>query len=253
MTRPVRLGAVDYLNARPLVHGLGEAAPTTGADPTLSLRFDPPSTCAALLDAGEIDLGLVPTIAYFDRPDFRVVPDVGIISDGVVASVALFIRRPLREVRSVALDTSSRTSAALTKILCARVYGIAPAFVPHAPNLRVMLAAHDAALLIGDPALFADAEALDAEKIDLGETWTGWTGLPFVWAFWAGPADAANGRVIARLQGARDAGRQAVARRYLRENIRYDLSAAAQEGMLRFYREAADLGLIGGVRDVKYF
>ena len=267
MRRPVRLGAVDYLNARPLVHGLGtEASP----DPDLSLRFDPPSTCAALLDAGEIDLGLVPTIAYFDRPGFRVVPGVAIISDGAVASVALFTRRRLRDIRSVALDTSSRTSAALTRILCARVYGVAPAFVPHPPDLSAMLAAHDAALLIGDPALFADHDALGADKIDLGEVWTGWTGRPFVWAFWAGPADAADARVVARLQGARDAGvaesdaiansycegdaaRQTIARRYLRENIKYDLSAAARDGLIRFYREAADLGLIEGARDVTYF
>ena len=109
------------------------AAP--GLEPEVSVRFDLPAVCATLLDAGGIDLGLVPSIAYLDRPEFRVVPDIGIVSDGPVASVALFARRPLPEVRSLALDTSSRTSAALTRILCARVFGIAPVFVPHPPDL----------------------------------------------------------------------------------------------------------------------
>ncbi len=269
MTRPVRLGAVDYLNARPLVEGLPAGA-APGLEPEVSVRFDLPAVCATLLDAGGIDLGLVPTIVYFDRPEFRVVPDIGIVSHGPVASVALFARRPLPEVRSLALDTSSRTSAALTRILCRRVYGIAPVFVPHPPDLPAMLEAHDAALLIGDPALFADAAALGAEKIDLGEAWTAWTGRPFVWAFWAGWPGAADGPVVARLQQARDAGvaasdrigndycagddaRQAIARRYLRENIGYGLSASALDGLRTFYREAAALALIDGAGDVRFY
>jgi chorismate dehydratase len=270
MRRPVRLGAVDYLNARPLVHGIGAGGVDATPDPDLAVRFDRPSTCAALLDAGEIDLGLVPTIAYFDRQDLQVVPGVGIVSERAVASVALFTRRPIPEVRSVALDTSSRTSAALTRVLCACVYGIAPSFVPHPPDLAAMLQTCDAALLIGDPALFAEPAALGAEKIDLGATWRDWTGQPFVWAFWAGRPDAADGPIVARLQRARDTGvadsdaiadeycagalgRQAIARRYLRENIQYDLSPLALEGLRRFYREAAALGLVGDVRDVTFF
>jgi chorismate dehydratase len=265
VTRRVSLGAVDYLNARPLVHGL---EPGPGLD--CSVRFDLPAVCARLLDEGEIDLGLVPTIAYFDRPEFSVVPDVGIVSAGAVASVALFTRRPIQHVRSVALDTSSRTSAALTRILCTRVFGVDPMFVPHAPDLSAMLDACDAALLIGDPALFAGHAELGAEKIDLGERWTDWTGWPFVWAFWAGRADAADASIVVRLQAVRDAGvaasdaiadeycrgdagRQMTARRYLRENIRYDLPEAALEGLHMFYREAANLGLIGRAGPIRFF
>src|SRR4029079_1886172 len=84
--------------------------------------------------------------------------------------------------------------------------GIAPAFVPHAPDLSMMLATCDAALLIGDPALFADYRALEADKIDLGDTWTSLTGLPFVWAFWAGRAAVVDLEIVERLQSARDAG-----------------------------------------------
>lgn len=263
MTRLTRLGAVDYLNVRPLVYGLDR-------HPAISLRFDLPARCAKLLDAGEIDVGMIPTIALFDRSDNRVVPGVGIISDGPVASVALFTRRPIGRVRTLALDTSSRTSVALTRILCARVFGISPAFAAHPPDLAAMLDACDAALLIGDSALFADAVAVGAEKIDLGSTWTVWTGRPFVWAFWAGAPGAAGAEIVRILQGARDAGvaasdrvadaycegdpaRQAVARRYLRENMKYDLTPLALEGLERFYAEAAALQLIGQPKPLTFY
>jgi chorismate dehydratase len=252
----VRLGAVSYLNVRPLVQGIA-------GDPSLALRFDVPSVCATLLADGKIDLGMVPSITYADRPGDRIVPGMCIGSDGPVDSVALYSRKPLGEVRSVALDTSSRTSAALTRILCARAWHIAPAFFPHAPDLDAMLAAADAALLIGDPALFLDHRAAGAEKTDLGSAWTTMTGLPFVWAFWSGPAAGpVTADVVRRLEQARDEGvaatdaiagaycagdppRQTVARRYLREHMRYDLDARALEGLSAYYREAYALGLIG--------
>mgnify|MGYP003337286040 CR=1 FL=1 len=138
---------------------------------------------------------MVPSITYLDRPGDRIVPGICIGSEGPVASVALFTRRPIDEVRSIALDTSSRTSAMLTRILCARLFHIAPTFVPHAPELESMLAVADAALLIGDPALFLDPEAHRAIKIDLGAEWTNMTGLPFVWAFWSGRPNAADASV----------------------------------------------------------
>ena len=261
---PVRLGAVDYLNVRPLVHGLDRSPDR------VSLRFDVPSVCARLLDAGEIDLGMVPTITYLDRPGDRIVPGVCIGSDGPVASVALFHRRPLREVRSVALDTSSRTSAALTRILCARRFEICPAFVPHRPDLRAMLSVADAALVIGDPALFADHQALGADKTDLGAEWTAMTGLPFVWAFWSGRAEAASPEVVALLQGAAEEGmrhsdaiadaylagepsRQPVGRSYLRENLMFRLTPRAVAGLERYFDEAVAIGLASQVRRPEFY
>ena len=124
MSAPVRLGAVDYLNVRPLVHGLDRRTDD------VRLRFDVPSECARLLDAGEIDLGMVPSIADLSRPGDRIVPGLCIGSDGPVASVALFTHKPLKDIRSIALDTSSRTSVALTRILCARRFHISPDFRP---------------------------------------------------------------------------------------------------------------------------
>jgi predicted solute-binding protein len=257
------LGAVSYLNVRPLVHGLA-ARPEA-----VSLRFDVPSECARLLDASEIDLGTIPSIAYLDRPDDHVVPGVCIGSDGPVASVALFARRPVRDVRTIALDTSSRTSAVLVRILCARRFGIAPTFVDQAPDLPVMLARADAALLIGDTALFVDHRAHGADKIDLGEEWTALTGLPFVWAFWAGRPGAADPDTVHLLQQAAEAGmahadqiaaeycgddreRLPIAARYLRENLAFRLDSRALAGLQTFYAEAERLGLAQG-REVTFF
>lgn len=259
MSRPVRLGAVSYLNVRPLVYGLDRRSDI------VSLRFDVPAVCADLLARGEIDLGMVPSIAYLDRRGDRAVPGVCIGSEGPVASVALFSRVPVREVRRLALDSSSRTSAALTRILCRKRFGISPAFVPHAPDLPTMLAGADAALLIGDPALFADIPQ-DVDKIDLGAAWTDMTGLPFVWAFWSGPAGPVSGEVVRLLQTSAETGmahsneiadaycaprvdRQQLARRYLRENLRFQFDDRALAGLRLYYREAAELGLAasGGV------
>jgi chorismate dehydratase len=270
VSRAIRLGAVSYLHARPLVFGVtSDSAPQAG-DPSFSLRFDLPSRCAELLSSGDIDLGLVPSITYLDQPGHRIVPGVAIASDGPVASVALFTRRAPRDIRTLALDTSSRTSVALTRVLCARRFDVAPVFVPHGPDLAAMLAACDAALLIGDPALFADHRALGADKIDLGETWTSMTGLPFVWAFWVGGPEVADARVVRRLNAVRDNGvaasdrvadaftagdvvRQPVARRYLRENIRYDFGGRMIEGLRTYFREACALGLVGREGPLEFY
>ncbi|MBI4485050.1 MAG: menaquinone biosynthesis protein, partial [Acidobacteria bacterium] len=195
--RRIRLGAVEYLNARPLVFGLDRS-------PRFEVQFDAPSRCASLLHDGAIDVGLIPSIEYLRGGPYRVVPDLAIASRGPVASVALFTTKPMADVRSIAVDTSSRTSIALVHVLCARVYKIAPAIEMRRPDLHGMLEHCDAALIIGDRALFLDPAAVrlplrtargrqpdlekvhpDLEKIDLGEAWTALTGLPFVYAFWA--------------------------------------------------------------------
>jgi chorismate dehydratase len=246
---------VSYLNVRPLVYGLDRRPDV------VSLRFDVPSVCAELLAAGAIDLGMVPSIAYPDRPGDRIVPGVCIGSDGAVASVALFTRVPVPDISRIALDTSSRTSAALVRILASRRFGIDPAYVPAPPDLSAMLASADAALVIGDLALFADYRAHGAEKIDLGEAWTAMTGLPFVWAFWAGRPEAADGALVGLLQRAASAGmahaseiaaaycrdapdRIPVAERYLRENLAFQLTPRALQGLETYYAEAARLGLV---------
>jgi chorismate dehydratase len=266
---PVRIGAVEYLNARPLVHGLEH-------HPRFDVRFDLPARCADLLHAGETDLGLIPSIEFLRAPGgpgtYRVVPDLAITSRGTVASVAIFTTRDMRDVRSIALDTSSRTSIALTRVMCARVFNIAPTFEDHGPDLAGMLARADAALIIGDKALFLDggplrmgegaaARTVTVEKLDLGELWLRTTGLPFVYAFWAGRAGAVGPDEVRVLTETRNASlqrtreiaefyypgdlvRQAVADRYLRDNIKYVLGLDEQAGLERFYRYAAEAGVV---------
>jgi predicted solute-binding protein len=175
----VRIGAVSFLNSRPLVRGL-ERWPDR-----FSIRYDLPRVCADLLHAGAIDVGLVPSIEYL-RAEYRAVPDAAVVSDGPVRSVALFTGVPMDRIRTIALDTSSRTSVALLRVLCARHFGIGPRFVEHRPDIDAMLRVADAALLIGDPALLVEHALKGLEKIDLGGEWKAMTGLPFVYAFWTG-------------------------------------------------------------------
>jgi chorismate dehydratase len=252
-----RLGAVDYLNARPLVYGLEMR---TGL---FSLRFDVPSKCAALLHEGSIDVGMIPSIEYLrGSADYRIVRDCAIVSDGPVASVALFSAKPVEQVRSIAADTSSRTSNGLLRILCYEMFGIDPEFVPVPPRIDEMLARCDAALLIGDPALYLDHAARGLRKTDLGAQWTKLTSLPFVWAFWAGRPGVLSRDAVKALQDARAAGvaasdaiadaycgpeRAALGRAYLRENIKYALGEREQAGLMRYYELAEKHGVVDGI------
>lgn len=254
MHASVRLGAVDYLNARPLVFGL-----ETRTD-LFSLRFDVPSKCAALLHEGSIDVGMIPSIEYLrGREPYRIVPGCGITSPGDVASVALFSTRPVGELRSIAADTSSRTSAGLLRVLCAETFGIDPEFVPMPPRLDEMLTRCQAALLIGDPALFLDHAARGLLKVDLGAEWLKLTGLPFVWAFWAGRAGALSDKAVEALVTAKDAGAAAsdqvaaaycapdqleVGRAYLSENIKYTFGEREEAGLRRYYQLAERHGVV---------
>ncbi len=260
---PIRLGAVSYLNTRPLVYGLERRSDR------FSLRFDVPARCAELLHANEVDLGLIPSIEYPGH-GYRIVPGVSIASDGPVASVALFSKVPTEEIRSIALDTSSRTSIALLRVLCLRWFGIEPRLVNMPPDLTRMIAEHDASLVIGDNALFTDHEALGLEKVDLGEEWIGMTGLPFVYAFWAGRPDVVGPADTAALQQARDEGQRATAEIgrdsypedaekaartdvYLRENVKYALGEPEVAGLRRFYELAAEVGVLDEAEPPRFY
>ena len=260
---PIRLGAVAYLNARPLVFGL-ELKPSM-----FSLRFDAPSKCAALLHENAIDVGMIPSIEFLRGHErYAIVPDLGIVSEGPVASVALFCRTPLDRVRTIAADTSSRTSNALLRILCWERFGLDPELIPMAPDAAAMLERCDAALIIGDPALFLDVQAAGVRKIDLGLEWTEMTGLPFVWAFWAGRPGALTPGHVAALQSARDAGvaasdqlateycgpdQAALGRAYLRENIRYSLGEREEAALRRYYELARQYELVEDTRPLGFY
>jgi chorismate dehydratase len=278
--RQTRLGAVSYLNTKPLVYGLE-------ARPEFVVRFDVPSKCAELLDADCTDLGLIPSFEYARHGGYAIVPHLAIASNGPVESVAMFTKRPIPEIRSIALDTSSRTSVNLLRLLCAAWFKIQPSFTPAAPDLTAMLRNNDAAVIIGDPALFADPAATatalrvqahaprhaalpQVQKIDLGQTWFEMTGLPFVWAFWAGRPNAADHTVsralrdtrdrgvaniddIARREAPDDAAKQALIARYLRETIVYELDGPFETGLRTYYALLAEHGLLDRTADLRFF
>jgi chorismate dehydratase len=262
--RPVRIGAVGYLNARPLTWAL-DRAPERWV-----VRYDVPSACATRLHEGSVDLGLIPSIEYLHSPEYRFVPGVGIGSRGAIASVALYTRRPIPQIRHVALDTSSRTSVTLIRVLCHHHFGIAPQFVPHGPDLAAMTREYDAGLLIGDPAFDVDHASLGLTKVDLGEAWTALTGLPFIYAAWTGRPGALDGGDVAALQAAQaegvrcsaaiaaeygrgDAARTARASAYLRDNVKYGLGPEEAAGLQLFLDYAADLGLAPRRRTLEFF
>jgi len=248
---------VSYLNAVPTVHGLG-------ADPRFEIVRDVPARIAARLHAGEIDLGLIPSIEYAEG-EYAIVPGVAIASRGPVRSVSLLHRGRLEDVRRVAVDTSSRTSAALVRVLLRDRLGRDPEYTPMPPDVPIMLDRADAALVIGDPALYYDG---DATRLDLGAEWTERTGLPFVYAFWAGRPGAATADDVAALQSALAAGlaavrqiavsynghpdRAALNEAYLRGHISYALGPAELSGLREFYARAHQRALIGRVPELRF-
>ncbi len=258
--RRLVLAVVRYLNARPLIAGLEERCELVSAVP---------ARCWELVASGQADLGIIPAIGLGDDPSLTVVPGIAIAADGPVRSVVLVTKVDLREVRSIAVDESSRSSAVLLRILMTRCYGLTPRFVAAEPDWRAMLARHDAALLIGDPALALDTDPdfrarADLRVLDLGDAWTKWTGLPFVFAVWAGRPERVTPEVVAELTAARARGlaqlpeiartaaqnpdEEARNLRYLREAISFVLGPRELEGLARYLELAGELGLLAGGR-----
>ena len=255
MSQPLRVGVVPYLNVAPIVRGLA-------SDPRFDLQRDLPSRVAERLHASELDLGMIPSIEYA-RGAYAIVPGVAIGSRGPVRSVRLLHRVPLAEVRRVALDASSRTSAALLRIVLRQRLGRDPEYLTLPPDAPAMLAVADAALLIGDPALYWEGEA---ESLDLGEEWTRTSGLPFVYAFWAGRPGALRRDDVARLQASLAAGLRALPeiaasydghaalnQTYLCQHMAYGLGEAEREGLREFYRRASALGVIPAEPELRFY
>src|SRR5579864_7530621 len=182
--RRLRISAISYLNTAPLMWDFehGEA----GRD--FDISYTLPSNCARSLANGTADIGIIPAAAYGEIRGLLVLPEVAIASRRAVRSILLVGKVPISQVRSVALDTSSMTSVALTKILFEKWLGGARTYTAVTPEIDQMLAAHDAGLLIGDPALKIDRRRY--HTLDLAEEWIRHTGKPFVFAFWAVRQDA---------------------------------------------------------------
>lgn len=244
MSRRFRVGAVNYLNTKPLVEGL------TGFAPSIDLCFDLPSRLADRLAAGDLDVGLIPVAEFFRAGRYRFIPNIAIASRGPVLSVTLFSRVPWAGIRSVALDEGSRTSAALTVALLRKRYGVLPVVRPLPIDAPADSADTDAVLLIGDRAMRACLPGFEF-AYDLGEEWHEWTCLPFVYAVWAVRDGVELGAVEGTFHQAKRLGLSRVGpiaareapklgldagfcRRYLQTVIRYDLGDVELLGMNRF-------------------
>jgi chorismate dehydratase len=263
MDRPVRIGAVNYLNTKPLICDLAELAPEA------ELVLDLPSRLADRLAEGSLDVALIPVIEYFRAGTYRFVPDIAIASRGPVLSVTLFSKVPWTGIRRVALDVGSRTSAALTQVLLRNRYGNRPEVVPLPIDRAAEEADADAVLLIGDRAMRACLPGF-AHAFDLGQEWADWTGLPFVYAVWAvrpgvdlgGVAEAlaeAKRRGLARVgQIAHDEAPRlgldaGFCRRYLANIIHFDLGPREQAGLHHYYMLACEAGLARRGVNLEYY
>ena len=173
----LRIGAVSYLNSKPLVEGLVELLPDT------EIRLDYPSRLADDLTSGELDVALIPSIEYFRGQDYLITSDACVAAHGPVLSVKLYSRVPWSDVRTLALDEGSRTSATLARILLSERFGVQPELQPLPIDHRTEDTTADAILLIGDRAILPPKEKF-LVTWDLGQEWFEWTGLPFVFAMW---------------------------------------------------------------------
>jgi chorismate dehydratase len=294
----LRIAAIDFLNPAPLMWSFEHQPELLRGE--YAIEKMTPAECAGRLGAGEAELGLIPIAAYAGLPGLAIVPGCAIASLGGIRSILLVVRdcgrqseggaepdlfatdllESLGRVGRVALDTASRTSAMYTRILFRKYWAGEPAFVAHAADLDAMLEGADAALLIGDPALYAlesrgAREARTGERLvylDLGDAWRQQTGVPWVSAFWAarGAAVAREARTVCGdLVASRDGGLRnlaALAREwserlglplatvgtYLGRNIHYTLDEPCLRGIERFYADAEECGLIEGRPELRF-
>ncbi|TWT40264.1 menaquinone biosynthetic enzyme MqnA/MqnD family protein [Botrimarina hoheduenensis] len=254
----MRVGAVNYLNSKPLIEGFAQIAPTA------SLRCDLPSRLADSLAAERLDVALIPTFEILSHPAYRIVSDACVASDGAVGSVKLYFRTPPEKVRTLALDEGSRTSAALSQVLLLNRHGVRPATLPLPIGEGLSSVTADAVLLIGDRAMHSPSDT-EAERIvaawDLGEEWHRDTGLPFVFACWAARAGIPTASLAAQLNGCRDRGVESFAEiadreslalglskdhaeRYLRENLRFHLGERELRALHAFRTAVVKAGLL---------
>jgi chorismate dehydratase len=253
MPSRVRVGAVNYLNTKPLIEGLHELAPHA------ELILDLPSRLADRLAQGSLDVALIPVIEYFRAGTYTIVPGVSIATHGPVLSVTLFSRVPWNEITSVAMDEGSRTSAALTRVLLKHRHGITPKVVQLPIDVAADDMATDAVLLIGDRAMQACLPGF-IYAYDLGQEWFDWTGLPFVYAVWAVRDGVDLQGVDVALRKARDLGLQRVGaiaqreapklhldpgmcRRYLSTILCFDFGPEERAGLMKYSELAGEIGL----------
>jgi chorismate dehydratase len=251
MSTRLKVGAVTYLNTKPLVYRLEQFAPPA------ELSFDLPSRLADNLAADRLDVALIPSIECFQNPDYRIVSDACIACRGPVLSVKLFSRVRAVDIRTLALDEGSRTSVALLRILLKERFGLEPETVPLPIGTSLSDTTADAVLLIGDRAIHSPPGRF-AEVWDLGDQWCQWSGLPFVFAMWVARRGVDVRNLESGLAAARDCGvanleqiAEAAAAplgltgpqclSYLRDNLHFYLGPREREGLALFHEKSVAL------------
>lgn len=251
----IRVGAVTYLNSKPLIEGLDRLGPG------IELVLDYPSRLADDLARGRLDVALIPSVEAFSDPDYEVVSNACVATHGPVFSVKLYSRVPPGQIRTLSLDEGSRTSAALAQVMLNERFGVQPQLsrLPLGTPLKNIKA--DALVVIGDRAMHPPEETFHTVW-DLGEEWLNWTGLPFVFAMWVARADARLGDLPQQLDHARDLGLRNVHRiarqgaatlqlpedlalRYLQHNLHFHLGSAELQGLQLFHELAGQHGFAG--------
>ncbi len=198
----IKIGSVPYLNEKPLTRWFSHT--DEGRASGIEVVYAVPSALARMLAAGEIAAALVSSFEYFRTPGYAIVPGISISGQDDIESVRAFAKVPWRKIESLALDTSSLTSAALLKILLAEQLDSYPAFLHAAPDQAAMLTQADACLLIGDKGMMAESRGLNV--LDLGHAWRRLTGLPFVYAVWLGKAENITSHLVQSLATAKSWG-----------------------------------------------
>lgn len=255
----LRIGAVSYLNTKPLIYTLEDRLAEVGE---LSLAL--PSQLADDLWRGHLDVALIPSVEYFGREGYQIVSDAAIACRGPVWSVRLLSRVPVPEIRRLALDEGSRTSAAMIRILLWEMYALEPETTPMRIDQSPEEVDADAILMIGDRAM-RPAGGVYKEIWDLGDRWCRWTELPFVFAMWVARAGIEVGQLAGMLEASRDAGlahlEQIAAaesaaygltkeelHRYFAENLHFRLGPGERMGLESFRARAAQRGLIPQIK-----
>jgi chorismate dehydratase len=267
----LRVSAINYLNTAPLMWNFDHGSQKEELSKQFEIDYTIPSRCAQMLAEGSVDIGIIPVAAYATIPGLIVLPDVAIASKNSVRSILLVSGKSLDQIHSVALDNSSRTSAALIQVLFAKYWQQDVQVAQADPSLANMLEKHDAALLIGDPALQVDRSRY--QTWDLAEEWRRFAGKPFVFAFWAVRDGAASDEELARIaeifRESRDAGLKhidAIADEwsdrlnlshdgivsYLSDNVHYYLDQENVAGMQLFFQYAAELQLLPSVPELRF-
>jgi chorismate dehydratase len=271
--RALKISAISFLNTVPLMWDF-EHEPSRELRENFEIEYTVPSLCAQALREGTADIGIIPVITTATIPELVVLPEVAIASLNKVWSIQLVSKKPIEEIRTVAVDTSSRTSVGLTQVLLTKFFGGHRELTPMPPMLKPMLECCDAGLLIGDSAMMAKTDGLYA--YDLAEVWRAKTGLPFVFAVWTVRRSALaemnsaldlagifkrsrdrgllpeNVAAIARKWSPRMGLSETEIKNYFQENIHYTLDAECRKGLALYFKLAAECGVIPTAPELEF-